>query len=78
MEIVFTFPPQCIFTHFNYWKLNSQTNILTIKSMESKTPRVLRIEEDAIQGRRSGIAVVSYCATPALSIQIILKSKDDR
>ena len=46
--------------------------------MESKTPRVLRMEEDAIQGRRSGIAVVSYCATPTFLIQIILKSKDDR
>tara|TARA_R100001510_G_C7646796_1_gene204111 strand:+ start:644 stop:781 length:138 start_codon:yes stop_codon:yes gene_type:complete len=45
--------------------------------MQYKSIRTIKVNDDSIQGRKSGIAVESYYAKPDFLIQIILKTKND-
>tara|TARA_R100001460_G_scaffold103956_3_gene149409 strand:+ start:580 stop:717 length:138 start_codon:yes stop_codon:yes gene_type:complete len=45
--------------------------------MKAKQKRILKISDNAIQGRENGIAVESFCSTPRFVIQIFLKENNE-
>ncbi len=46
--------------------------------MTAKQKRILKMPDNAIQGRENGIAVESFCCTPSFTVQALPIRNDER